>query len=115
MGGRRVLIVGSSVFAEGIAQSLSEGAQVEVVGILPTGEAASTWLRSEVADVVIVTGMNMNGDASQCVSSILLTQPGLPVIYTDLNADRVQVITSECVRASGADLLAAIAALPGRL
>ena len=45
---------------------------------------------------------------------ILLANPNLPIIHTDINTNRVQVITNQSIDAHITDLLAAIAGLPDR-
>ena len=112
---RRVFIVGQSLFAEALAQMLtshdSAGA-IEIIGSMPTLETALPFIDAEDPDAVIVAGTGQTNTA--IFGSTLATHPDLPLIWADPDANNIQVITSQCVVARSADLLAAIAALPKR-
>lgn len=108
---RRVVIVGTSLFAEALAQMLA-GAAIEIVGILPTLELAQTQIAAQDPDAIIVTSTDPTDTA--VYGSLLALHPDLPIISTNPDADKIQVITSQRVSARSSDLLAAIAALPKR-
>jgi chemotaxis response regulator CheB len=109
---RRVLVVGDSLFAETLAQTLTQPGSVEMIGSAPTLEAARPLIQARRPDVVIVAEA---GERSLTTfGQFLAAFPDLPLIRADLSADHVQVITSQPVSAHTSDLLAAIAALPKR-
>lgn len=105
---RRVFIVGESLFAETLIQMLGKYETIQVVGSAPDSPEALSRLQNETPDVVLVAG------TSDSIIPLLVACPDLPVIHTDLNTNRVQVITNQTIDASISDLLAAIAALPRR-
>jgi AmiR/NasT family two-component response regulator len=104
-----VLIVGTSFFAEGIAQSLSASEAVTVVGMVPTVVEAKSAMEVTFPDVVIVTGTARESDAI-CVP-LLASNANLTIIYVDISTRSMQVITSRYVPARTADLMEAIASL----
>lgn len=109
---RRLFIIGSSLFAESLAQLLSREGGLAVIGTAPTAEAALPTIKTEYPDAVIVAGTI---EASQSTLGLLLTAyPDMTVICTDLNSDYMQVITSQRVGAHPSDLMAALAQLPQR-
>jgi len=105
---RRVYIVGDTLFAETLVQMLGEYEAIEVIGSAPTPSEALTRLQNQNPDVVIVAGV------SESIISLLVACPDLPVIHTDLNTNRIQVITNQTIDARISDLLTAISALPKR-
>ena len=109
---RRIFIIGDSLFAETLAGMLARAGGVSVIGASATPEAALPLLGRVCPDAVIVAGIG--DDPAQDLGHLLAAFPDLPVIRADLNADSVQVITSQRVSARPSDLLAAIAALPKR-
>ena len=107
---RSVFIVGNSLFAEGISQTLANSNTVEVVGTTSTVEEVLPLLETERPDAVIVAD---TGKASWATfDSLLAGYPDLPIIRADLSNDYVQIITSKRVGTRPSDLLAAIASLP---
>ena len=111
MNERRVLVVGSSLFAETLAQMLVNAKAVTVVGTAPTPDAALPLLQAECPDAVILVVVTDETDPTD-FSQFLVEQPDLPIIRADINANTVQVITSRQVSARASDLLAVIAELP---
>ena len=112
----RVFIVGDSLFAETLAQTLAGDASkdtIEVIGSAPTIEATLPLLKIKNPDAVIVTSPDKA--ATAIFDPILAAYPDLPIIHADPGADNVQVITSQRVGTRSSDLLAAIAALPKRI
>lgn len=81
---------------------------IQIVGSAPTPPEALAELRGQNLDVIIMAG------ASDSIIPLMVSYPDLPVIHTDLNTNRVQVITNQTIDARISDLLAAIAALPRR-
>lgn len=107
---RRVFIVGDSLFAETLAQTLASAESVKVVGSAPTTEAALPQLRDLCPDAVIIVG-----EASPAAfGPFLAAYPDTPLIRTDLKTSEAQIIISQNISARSSDLLAAIAALPKR-
>ncbi len=108
----RVFVVGSSLFAETLAQILGDSPTVTVIGTAPTPEAALPTFETEYPDAVIVAGP---AETSQSTLGLLLTtNPDLPIIYADPNAEHMQVVTSQRVGAHPSDLMAALTKLPKR-
>ena len=108
----RVFVVGSSLFAETLAQILEDSGTVTVIGNAPTPEAALPTFETENPDAVIVAG---SAETSQSTLGLLLTTyPDLPVIYADPNAEHMQVVTSQRVGIRPSDLIAALTKLPKR-
>ena len=108
----RVFIVGSSLFAETLAQVLEDSQTVTVVGTASTSEEALSSLESQYPDAVIFAGAN-EVNVSTFVP-IMIAHPNLPIFHADLNTNQVQVITNQTIDARMSDLLAAIEALPRR-
>jgi DNA-binding NarL/FixJ family response regulator len=109
---RTVVIVGDSLFAESLSQVLTQSNRVEVAACVPTPEAALPFIVKHRADAVIVAVTDRA--APRDYGQLIAAQPDLPVVYADLNADNVQVITSYRIGARSADLISAIAELPKR-
>jgi chemotaxis response regulator CheB len=109
---RKVLVVGNSLFAETLVEVLERSANVTVIGTAPTPENALPLLESQSPDAVIVAVADEN--VSAAFAPILIAKPNIPIIHTDINTNQVQVITNQSIDAHLSDLLAAIAALPGR-
>lgn len=107
----RVVIVGKTLFAEALAQMLT-GAAIEIVGIIPTLKAAQPQIEVKDPDAIIVTSTDPTDTA--IFGSLLALYPDLPIISTNPDTDKIQVITSQHVSARSSDLLAAILALPKR-
>jgi hypothetical protein len=107
----RVVIVDKSVFAEALAQMLTNStATVAIIAIAPTLEAAQPQIVAEEPDAVIVT----DPTDTSVFGSLLALYPDLPIISTHPDTDKIQVITSQRVNARSSNLLAAISALPKR-
>ena len=109
---RTVVIVGDSLFAESLSQMLAQSDRVRVAACVPTPDAALPAIVKHQPDAVIVAVTDRV--AAHDYSQLLATQPDLPILYADLNADSVQVITSHRIGARTADLITAIAELPKR-
>jgi hypothetical protein len=106
----RAVIVGDSLFAETLSQMLATSGRVAVVGVVPSPEEALPLLQSELPDAVIV----VNADEFSLMSFVplLIADPHLPLIRTDLNTNQVLIITSKSISARRDDLLEAILSLP---
>jgi DNA-binding NarL/FixJ family response regulator len=109
---RTVIIVGDSLFAEALSQVLTQSDRVEVTACVPTPEASLAVIDSHRPDAVIVAAADRVW-AHDC-GQLIAAQPDLPILYTDLNTDSVQIITSQRIGARTADLLTALAELPKR-
>lgn len=104
-----VLIVGTSFFADGIAQALAASDAVTVVGTASTVIEAKASLETESPDILVVTGTTRESDAI-CIP-LLAVHSDLTIIYVDASNRSMQVITSRYVPARTADLMEAIAGL----
>lgn len=109
---RTVVIVGDSLFADSLSQVLAQSNRVTVAACVPTPGAARAAIAAHQPDAVIVAVTDRAGDDG--CGQLIAAQPDLPVIYADLNADSVRVITSQRISARAADLITAIAELPKR-
>ncbi len=108
----RVFVVGSSLFAETLAQILGDSRTVTVIGTVPTPEVVLPTFETEYPDAVIVAG---SAEVSRSTLGLLLTTyPDLPVIYADPNAEHMHIITSQRVGTRPSDLIAALTKLPKR-
>ena len=107
---RNVFVVGDSLFAETLIQALGDSQNVAVIGSAPTPDDALPLLEELSPDVVIVAVADEAVVAA--FTPILIANPNLTIIHTDLNTNQMQVITNQSVDARMSDLLAAIAALP---
>jgi len=114
MKSRRVLIVGDSLFAETLTRTLRAASAdaIEVIGSVPTPEAALPLLMTHQADAVIVAGIGQMPAAT--LSQLMSEQHDLAIISADLNTNDVQVITKRRVAARSDDLIKAIRRLPAR-
>lgn len=101
-----VLIVGSTVFAEGITQTLATNEAVTVVGMTANVMEVQALLETGILDAVIVTGIAQDADA--ICAPLLASDSDLAIIYVDINTHRMRVINSYYVPARTADLLNAI-------
>ena len=109
---RTVVIVGDSLFAEALSQMLARSDQVSVIGCVPTATAAASLIAADRPDAVIVAEADRLG-AADC-RPLLENNLDLPIIRANLNADSVQIITSQRIGTRPADLLTALAELPKR-
>ena len=109
---RTVIIVGDSLFAESISQMLAQSDRVSVAACVPTPGAALPAIVQYRPDAVIVAVTDRV--AAHNYSQLIAAQPDLPILYADLNADSVQIITSHRIGTRPADLLTALAELPKR-
>ncbi|MBT3239463.1 MAG: hypothetical protein HON98_03050 [Chloroflexi bacterium] len=109
---RNIFVVGDSLFAETLVEVLGRSENVTVIGTAPTPELALPLLESHFPDAVIVAVADENVKAT--FAPILIANPNLPIIHTDINTNQVQVITNQSIDAHINDLLAAIASLPDR-
>ncbi|MCP4139153.1 MAG: hypothetical protein GY755_02490 [Chloroflexi bacterium] len=109
---RSVFVVGDSLFAETLIQSLGDSENVAVVGTAPSLEEALPKLKEKLPDAVIMAV----ADESVIVdfSPILVAIPEIAIIRADLNTNQMQVITNQSIDARISDLLIAIAGLPKR-
>jgi len=100
------------MFADSLTQLLTSAGTVEIVGAPLTAQAAFPLIAADQPDALIVASAKALPPAT--FGQFLAAYPDLPIIYADLSADDVQVITSQRVGTRSSDLLAAIAALPKR-
>lgn len=109
---RNVFVVGDSLFAETLIQSLGDSESVAVVGTAPTPEDALPKLKEKLPDAVIMAV----ADESVIIdfAPILVAIPEIAIIRADLNTNQMQVITNQSIDARISDLLIAIADLPKR-
>ena len=109
---RTVVIVGNSLFAESLSQMLAQSDRVEVAACVPTFDAARRAIVQFQPDAVIVAVTDRA--AEHDYGQLFAVQPELPIVYADVNADSVQVITSHRIGARTADLITALSELPKR-
>lgn len=109
---RTVLIVGDSLFAEALSKMLALSERVSVIGCAPTPTAAVPLIAAHQPDAVIVAEADRLS-ATDC-RPLLENNLDLPIIRANLNADNVQIITSQRIGTRPADLLTALAELPKR-
>lgn len=107
---RNVFVVGDSLFAEALIQSLGENENIVVIGTAPTPEEALLMLKEQLPDAVIVAETNEAVVAA--FTPMLIANPNLTIIHADLSTNQMQVITNHSIDARMSDLLAAIAASP---
>ena len=107
---RNVFVVGDSLFAEALVQSLGESENVVVIGAALTPEDALPMLKEQSPDAVIVAETNEAVIAA--FTPMLIANPNLTIIHADLSTNQMQVITNHSIDARVSDLLAAIAAPP---
>jgi hypothetical protein len=100
------------MFAESITHLLLGHGAVVVVGSAPTIDLALSSIDVADPDAIIVT--STNGAAPELYPELVARYPGLAIVTADLGTDKVRVITSQCVQARRADLLAALTGLPKR-
>jgi DNA-binding NarL/FixJ family response regulator len=109
---RTVVIVGDSLFSESLSQMLAQSDRVEVAACVPTSSAAMAAIAAHRPDAIIVAVTDRA--AEHDYGQLIAAQPDLPVLYADLNANSVQIITSHRIGARSSDLITAIAELPKR-
>lgn len=107
-----VIIVGDSLFAETLSQMLAQSDRVRVAACVPTPGAALSIIATQRPDAVIVAVTDRAADHDY--GQLIAAQPNLPIMYADVNADSVQVITSHLIGARTADLITALTELPKR-
>ncbi len=105
----RVLIVGSSLFADTLQQMLAASEQVQVVGVAVSLDQLAGCIDSSHPDAVLVADTQ---DKYLCTKVCLRIRSTVPIIYTTLNDEYLTIFTSQRVKAAQPQLLAAIAALP---
>ena len=106
----RVLIIGNSLLAEGMAQMLGDSPSVRVIGVAPTADEALVLLAEHEIDALIVMGTDDQTTVRYC--QIMAQYPELPLIRADISQDKVQVFTSQSVDAKPGALIDAISLLP---
>jgi hypothetical protein len=116
---RQVFIVGDSLFAEALTQTLraADADAIEVIGCAPTLEAALPLLKTRPADAVIVAGIGQTPAAT--LSRFMSEQPGLAILCADFSVNQVRVgyngvISQWRVAACCDDLIEALHFLPAR-
>ncbi len=104
-----VFIVGDSLFAEGIIQSLASWPTVKVVGQAASIEVAWPLLEASTLDALVV--VDIEPPTTTDIGAFLAAHPNMTIIRTDLSTNQMQVIASRAIQARSSDLLAAISAL----
>ncbi|MBI3959959.1 MAG: hypothetical protein HY328_14195 [Chloroflexi bacterium] len=107
----RIFLIGDSLFAETLAQWLDQSEGVELVCSVPSVAEALPRLAQENVDVVLIATTE---EPSTDFRLLLDACSDLPVIQTDLQQNRVRLITNHPIGQRPADLLATIASLPKR-
>ena len=109
---RNVFVIGDSLFAHTLIQSLGGSENVAVIGTAPTPEDALPMLKEQNLDAVIMAAADENVVVD--FAPILIENPELAIIRADLSTKQMQVITNQSIDARISDLLSAIADLPKR-
>lgn len=107
----RVLVVGSSLYAEALRGVLEKSAAIDLVGSVPDPDAALSILDQVCPDVVILAGTERT---ESHVLELFLLSLEMSVVCTDLESDNVQIITSRITPGRYSDLIEMIANLPYR-
>lgn len=107
----RIFLIGESLFAETLAQWLSQSEGVELsCSARSIAEALPRLPQTDVDVVLIATAEEPTTDFRLLLNACA----DLPVIQTDLQQNRVRLITNHPIGQRPADLLATIASLPKR-
>ena len=104
----KALIIGDSLFGEGLAQLLGQHSEIVVACVTATVKSALAEIPKCQPDLLIV----LNDACDLC--PLLTDYPDLPILRADLSADDLRIIRSQRIGARIEDLLAAIQALPTR-
>ena len=113
MEARTVFVVGDSLFADALKQTLADNS-VEILGSAPTPEAALPLLSARGPDAVILANASADPTLPAVVGQFLAAYPDLPIICANFGVNAIQVVSSHQVGTHSSDLLAAISALPKR-
>jgi DNA-binding NarL/FixJ family response regulator len=109
----RILIVGDTLFAEMLAQLLSQNPGIEVLGSAPDLQSVVPLLASSSPDAVIYAKKPEQDEP--IFSSFITNNPDLPVLCTELSKNAVQVVISQNIYVhSSKDLLTVIQTLRKR-
>lgn len=108
----RILILGDSLSAEGIAGLLAESEKVTVTGKTGGPEEALALLEMEEVDVLVIVDTD-DGMALR-FSAVTAQYPEIPVVRVDIDMKKIQVLVSQSIRADIEELVAAVSALPRR-
>ncbi len=107
-----VYLIGTTIFAESLSHMLEESGDIRIVGVAASLSKAAEDKNLTIADVILITEPSQ--DPNESILSFLEHQKDIPVIYTDLQRESIQVITSVSYRARVKDLKEAILSLPKR-
>ena len=109
---RRVFILGSSLLTNGIVRMLEEDPRFMVLGCVTTVDEALAAMATCEVDAIVVMGT----DHQSAIHAypVLARYPDVPFLHADISQDHVQLVTSQKIKATPSELLAAIANLPRR-
>ncbi len=107
---RKLVIIGDSLFADTLLESIGNSESVEIVGTAANPEESETLIRALSPDVVIVAGTEL----PVSINLILNNFPDLPIIHASLSKNQVYVITNHSIDSSIKEILNAISELPQR-
>ncbi len=105
----RVLLVGNSLFADTLRQTLLESEGVSIVGLCTAPAQLPAAIAASNPDAVLVVGSEQSQGYAE---AYLHLQCELPIIYTTLEDDHLTIFTSRRVKAAQSQLMAALTALP---
>lgn len=95
---KKVLVFGEALPAEVMVKLLAEIESVEILGQVTTFPSAQEFITDCKVDLLIIID---NGRTSnQDISQFLFHFPWLPIIHTNINNDKVQIITSKSIKAN---------------
>jgi DNA-binding NarL/FixJ family response regulator len=112
MKNHRVLILGNSLLAEGIAELLGDSQAVQVIGTAAKVDEVLALLAEYDVDALIVMGTD--DQATARYGQIMAQYPDLPLIRADISQNKVRVFTSQSIDANPGALIEAISSLPKR-
>jgi hypothetical protein len=112
---RSVYVIGDSLLAQGIMQSLKEQNQVIVQGAAPNLECLSETFIEDTncyIDALIIVGGQ--AEFQKLWSSVFPIRPDLPVLWADITQDQILVVTCASVQVNADDIMMTITKLPKR-
>ena len=109
----KVFIIGCSIYSASICHILTHGKGTEVVGTAPTLADAELGLQSTDPDIIVVADTIVENTKAG-LGALIIGHPCRTILRTSLDHDKVQVITSRCIDARLAELIAVIDGLTKR-
>ena len=111
MNPRRVVIVGSQLFANALKYLLSESDGIDLVDCVSSLQDCVQVLEHHSVDTLIIAESLMPGDYPLC--ELLKNYPDKTVVKAHLENHQLEVITQQYIQARPQDLLEMLTSLPG--